>query len=115
MNEGSYTVEASLIMCFIICIMLGIVYMGFYVYDYYMAELIMTETMKRENRWVIECSDRVDGEIHWEECLWQFWLASYGTLPTITESGLKFSQQKKASPDISVSPEVSQKILLIII
>ncbi|PAV18680.1 hypothetical protein PNOK_0552300 [Pyrrhoderma noxium] len=34
-----------------------------------------------------------------------FWLASYGTLPTITESGLKFSQQKKANPDISVSPE----------
>lgn len=83
MNEGSYTVEASLIMCFIICIMLGIVYMGFYVYDYYMAELIMTETMKRENRWVIECSDRVDGEIHWEEwsnksILWRLFYSNEG-------------------------------------
>lgn len=52
-------------------------------------------------------------ETHWEECLWQFWLASYGTLPTITESGLKFSQQKKANPDISISPEVSQKYYLL--
>lgn len=67
MEDGSYTVEASLILCFIICVMLGIIYMGFYLYDYYMAEVIMTEIAKRESQFIIEYSDRVDGEIDWEE------------------------------------------------
>ncbi|CVI65109.1 hypothetical protein NDGK_00083 [Clostridiales bacterium CHKCI001] len=83
MNDGSYTVEASLIMCFIICVMLGIIYMGFYLYDYYMAEIVITGITKKENRQIIECSDRVDGEINWEEwsnrsILWRLFYHNQG-------------------------------------
>lgn len=64
--EGSYTVEASLIMCFIICVILGIVSIGFYIHDYYVTEIAITECIKKENRFVIECSNQLDGEIDWK-------------------------------------------------
>lgn len=67
MKDGSYTVEASFILCFIICVMLGMIYIGFYIHDCHMASIVMIDCIKKENRFIIECSDQVDGTIIWDE------------------------------------------------
>lgn len=64
---GSYTVEASLIICFIVCIIWGMVSIGFYVHDRYITEIAITDCIKKENRRVIECSEQFDGKIDWNE------------------------------------------------
>ncbi|THH05277.1 hypothetical protein EW145_g4911 [Phellinidium pouzarii] len=56
-----------------------------------------------EQMYPIWCSERFftspSREVDWEECLWQFWLNSFGALPTLTEQDWKpLSNRTKNRP-----------------
>lgn len=64
--RGSYTVEASLILFFMICIILGMIYIGFYEHDRQVIESVCVKEAEQECRYMLECCRREDGIIDWE-------------------------------------------------
>ena len=59
----------------------------------------------------IWCSERFfsapSREEDWDECLWQFWINSYGSLRTLTEPNWKVSRNRTRDPEGALPVEVS--------
>ena len=64
-----------------------------------------------EQEYPVWCSERFfsapSREEDWEECIWQFWLNSYGTLRALSEPNWKVSRNRTRDPEGALPVEVA--------
>lgn len=66
LKKGSFTVEASILMIFVLISVFLCIYYGFYLHDKIILEETVWKTALRSSQWITECSRLEDGVFDWE-------------------------------------------------